>query len=74
MNQSFDCACVCAVDMVCDQRGTSLVEAYDKWFGHAEGKVCCDFSLQVALTWWSDQVAKEMETLAKENGMSVFGQ
>ena len=57
-----------------DQRGVSLIDAYKKWRGWADEKVCCDYGLHVAVTWWSDQVAKEMETLAKENGTSRFGQ
>ena len=63
-----------AVDFVMDQRGVSLIDAYKKWRGWADEKVCCDYGLHVAVTWWSDQVAKEMETLAKENGTSRFGQ
>lgn len=30
--------------------------------------VCCDYSFHVAVTWWADQVAKEMEILTKEKG------
>ncbi|KAL8614302.1 hypothetical protein ACOMHN_007640 [Nucella lapillus] len=60
------------IDVVCDQRGTSIVEAYEKWLSQAEGKVCCDFSLQVALTWWGDQVYKEMEILTQEKGVNAF--
>ena len=46
----------------------SLLEAYDKWRGWADKKVCCDYALHVAVTWWSEQVADEMEILAKEKG------
>jgi dihydropyrimidinase len=46
----------------------SLVEAYEKWRGQAEGKACCDFALQMAITWWGDQVYKEMEILTHEKG------
>ncbi|XP_076450648.1 dihydropyrimidinase-like isoform X1 [Babylonia areolata] len=60
------------VDVVCDQRGNSLLDAYEKWFSQAEGKVCCDFALQVALTWWGDQVYKEMEILTQEKGVNAF--
>jgi hypothetical protein len=30
--------------------------------------VVCDYSFHVAVTWWSDQVAREMEILTKEHG------
>ena len=30
--------------------------------------VCCDYAFHVAVTWWNDEVAEEMETLVKEKG------
>ncbi|XP_076472132.1 dihydropyrimidinase-like isoform X2 [Babylonia areolata] len=60
------------MNVVCEQRGTSLLESYEKWRGEAENKACCDFGLQVALTWWSDQVYKEMEILTQEKGVNAF--
>ena len=59
---------VCAVDLVCDQHGVSPVDAYEKWRSQAEAKACCDFGLQVALTWWGDQVYKDMEVLTQDKG------
>ena len=32
-------------------------------------QVCCDYSLHVAVTWWSDKVAEEMTTLVQEKGI-----
>ena len=46
------------IDFVLDQKGVSLLEAYDKWRGWADPKVCCDYSLHCAITWWSEQVNK----------------
>ncbi|KAJ7985605.1 hypothetical protein DPEC_G00353800 [Dallia pectoralis] len=60
------------LDFVIPQRGSSLLEAYDRWRDKADVKVCCDYSLHVAVTWWSDQVMKEMEILAKEKGVNSF--
>nr|XP_011445025.2 dihydropyrimidinase isoform X2 [Crassostrea gigas] len=60
------------IDFVLDQKGVSLLEAYDKWRGWADPKVCCDYGLHVGVTWWSDQVAKEMETLCAEKGINSF--
>ncbi|XP_061572024.1 dihydropyrimidinase [Cololabis saira] len=60
------------LDFVIPQRGKSLLEAYDCWRKTADPKVCCDYSLHVAVTWWGDQVKKEMETLAKEKGVNSF--
>lgn len=47
------------LDFVIPQRGKSLLEAYDQWRNTADPKVCCDYSLHVAVTWWSDQVKKK---------------
>ncbi|XP_055996183.1 dihydropyrimidinase-like isoform X3 [Ostrea edulis] len=60
------------IDFVLDQKGVSLLEAYDKWRGWADGKVCCDYGLHVGVTWWSEQVAKEMETLCADKGINSF--
>ena len=57
-----------AVDFVLDGRGVSPLEAYDKWRGWADEKVCCDYSFHVGITWWSDKVASDMEVLVKEKG------
>jgi len=59
---------LCTVDCVMPERGQSLVEAFDKWQSAAKSGVCCDFALRVAVTSWSDEVAKEMETLVNEKG------
>ena len=59
-----------SVDFVIPQKGESLLEAYEKWRGWADAKVCCDYALHVAVTWWSDKVAEEMEILTKEHGQS----
>ena len=50
------------------QKNESLLEAYNKWRGWADEKVCCDYGLHCAVTWWSDQVAKEMEILTRDKG------
>ncbi|XP_077432722.1 dihydropyrimidinase [Vanacampus margaritifer] len=60
------------VDFVIPQKGQSLLEAYNSWRNAADKKVCCDYSLHVAVTWWSDQVKKEMEIIAKEKGVNSF--
>lgn len=60
------------IDFVIPGKGESLIEAYHKWRGWAEDQVCCDYSFHVAVTWWSDQVKAEMETLVKEHGINSF--
>lgn len=61
-----------SVDFVLDQKGVSLLEAYDKWRGWADGKVCCDYGLHVGVTWWGAQVAKDMEVLCAEKGLCAY--
>lgn len=60
------------IDFVLDQKGVPLLEAYDKWRNWADPKVCCDYGLHVAVTYWNDSVAKEMETLCTEKGINSF--
>lgn len=63
-----------AVDCVWDSRGTSLLEAFDKWRSWADSKVACDYALAVGVTWWSNRVAQEMTTLATEKGIRILAQ
>lgn len=60
------------VDCVVPEQGQSLVEAYNKWREAADPAVCCDFALRVAVTWWGDKVASDMEVLSKEKGVNSF--
>ncbi|XP_071122481.1 dihydropyrimidinase-like isoform X3 [Mytilus edulis] len=60
------------IDFVLDQKNVSLLEAYDKWRNWADSKVCCDYALHSCVTWWSPEVAKEMDILCKEKGINSF--
>jgi len=48
-----------------------LLEAYNQWMEWAQ-KACADYSFHVAVTWWDDSVAKDMEILATEKGVNSF--
>lgn len=60
------------IDFALPSRGESLVNAYNTWRERADDKVCCDYGLHVGVTWWSDEVKKEMEKLVKNNGINSF--
>ncbi len=59
------------IDFAIPGPGTSLVEAWHDWSRKAE-KAATDFSFHVAVTWWSEQVAAEMETLTRDHGINSF--
>ncbi|XP_037094793.1 dihydropyrimidinase-like isoform X2 [Pollicipes pollicipes] len=60
------------LDVVMPQRGEPLLDAYHKWREFADKKACCDYSLHVAVTWWSEKVKLEMSELASEHGINSF--
>ncbi|XP_010347586.1 dihydropyrimidinase isoform X2 [Saimiri boliviensis] len=60
------------LDFAIPQKGDSLIEAFETWRSWADPKVCCDYSLHVAVTWWSDQVKEEMKILAQDKGVNSF--
>ena len=56
-----------------DPNNRSLLDAYEKWRQWADERVCCDYSLHVAVTDWKDgQTDQEMATLVKEKGVNSF--
>ncbi len=61
-----------AVDFVLGPKNESLLQQYDRWRGWADPKVCCDYSLHVGVTWWSEQVKEEIKVLTEEKGVNSF--
>lgn len=59
------------IDFAIPSAGESLLAAYRFWRDKAQ-KAAADYSLHVAVTWWGEQVAAEMETLTREHGVNSF--
>ena len=59
------------IDFAIPGPGASLLEAWRDWSNKAQ-KAATDYSFHVAVTWWSDQVAAEMETLTRDHGVNSF--
>ncbi|XP_040441518.1 dihydropyrimidinase [Falco naumanni] len=60
------------IDFAIPQKGCSLIEAFDTWRSWADPKVCCDYALHVAVTWWSNKVKEEMKSLVQNKGVNSF--
>ncbi len=59
------------VDFALPSPGQSLLEALQMW--HNKSTMAhCDYSYHMAITWWSEQVFDEMETVVREKGINTF--
>ena len=59
------------IDFVIPDPQQSIMEAFKMWRGWAE-KSASDYSFHVAITWWSEQVRKDMGTLVYDEGVNSF--
>lgn len=59
------------VDMCIPAPGQSMLAAYQDWRRKAE-KAACDYGFHMSVTWWSEQVWEEMETVVKTYGINTF--
>ncbi|MGD9508488.1 MAG: dihydropyrimidinase [Geminicoccaceae bacterium] len=59
------------VDMCIPAPGQSMLAAYQDWRRKAE-KAAADYGFHMAVTWWSEQVWEEMETVVRTYGINTF--
>jgi dihydropyrimidinase len=59
------------VDFVLPSPGQSLIEAMQMWHNKS-GRAACDFGFHMAITWWGEQVWREMETIVRDKGINTF--
>ena len=59
------------VDFALPAPGQSLLEAIQMW-DNKSTRANCDYSFHMAITWWSEQVFNEMETVVKDKGINTF--
>jgi dihydropyrimidinase len=59
------------IDFVIPDPQQPLMDAYKMWRGWAE-KSAGDYSFHVAVTWWSEAVSRDMDTLVTEEGVNSF--
>ncbi|HBH27782.1 MAG: dihydropyrimidinase [Desulfofustis sp. PB-SRB1] len=59
------------IDYVVPAKQQSLLEALALWKEKAKGAVA-DYGFHMAVTWYSDQVAREMTTCVHDEGISSF--
>jgi dihydropyrimidinase len=59
------------IDFIIPNRNQSLLEARDQWMENAKKSVA-DYAFHMAVTWFSEQVRREMQQVHAENGISSF--
>ena len=59
------------VDFIIPARNQSLIEARDVWFENAKKSVA-DYGFHMAVTWFSDQVQRDMGRVFHDNGITSF--
>ncbi len=59
------------IDFIIPSRNQSLLEARDFWMNNAK-KAVSDYAFHMAVTWFGDQVKREMAHVYREDGIQSF--
>lgn len=60
------------VDFAIQNVGEGLYPAFDNWMGRAEGKATIDYAFHMIVRELTDQVAGDMDRLARHDGITSF--
>ena len=60
------------VDFATQDLGQGLYPAFDAWMGRAEGKATIDYGFHMTVRELTDQVAEDMDRLARHDGVTSF--
>lgn len=54
------------LDFATQTHGHTLMNALSNWHKLADGKSCCDYGSHMAITFWNDEIKKEIPALTRE--------
>lgn len=60
------------MNFILENKGMSLLDAYNQNKSKAEKKACCDFAFHACVLQYDEKCGKDMEVLAKEKGVNSF--
>ena len=62
----------CLMDFVIPNKEGGLVNAYKEWEGRATPQINCDIGFHLAVTYYSDEMLTEMETITNDYGVTSY--
>ncbi len=62
----------CLMDFIIPGKDQSLVEAHNDWESKAVPKINCDIAFHMAITYYSESMLKDMETVVNDLGVNSF--
>jgi len=62
----------CLMDFVIPGKDGGLVNAYKEWEGRASPQINCDIAFHLAVTYYSEEMLEEMETITNDYGVTSY--
>ncbi|RME82579.1 MAG: dihydropyrimidinase [Planctomycetota bacterium] len=60
------------IDFVLPNRGESPKKALETWKSKSKGLSCCDYTYHMGVTWFNEEVEKELREIVEKEGISSF--